>query len=421
MTGRPPDPATTLTSTPTLRSLQIHRYEHFEPVQLTFSPHENLILGLNGAGKSQLLKLIRAILCLDFGELLRQPFDVEFELATVGTAAMQVRGRVVNAPPAQENDPDRPDVGRSDGLDATLSFQGELRSFVLRIREGMGQVEGEPAGFPYRGDGVLVPPRGVAIDRTRRDDLLPRRGACWVGESLEDFVALVGQSRYELQHPANRVQGVNVVIEDRLRRWIFRPLPLVFVDADRWEEGVSLEDSFPGDATGLQRLADLLAPLDIERIRLVPVVDEASADVSRCSGIKFHVLFRDGHEIKEPRLLTFGQKRYLYAGITSLFQAGAPIVGDELDNGMHPRLVRALLHLWEGRQLFLASHNKLLVDATNFWSPREVQEKLHILHRQVGGRQLVRRFDDAAAAEIHADIEVKIQSPSDVLEAEGLW
>lgn len=45
-------------STPTLRWLQIHEYEQFEPVRIEFSPRESLILGLNGAGKTQLLRLI---------------------------------------------------------------------------------------------------------------------------------------------------------------------------------------------------------------------------------------------------------------------------------------------------------------------------------------------------------------------------
>lgn len=49
-------------STPTLRWLQIHQYEQFEPVRIEFSARENLILGLNGAGKTQLLKLIWAVL-----------------------------------------------------------------------------------------------------------------------------------------------------------------------------------------------------------------------------------------------------------------------------------------------------------------------------------------------------------------------
>jgi energy-coupling factor transporter ATP-binding protein EcfA2 len=421
MTGSPLAPATTPTSTPTLRWLQISRYEQFEPVRLTFSPHENLILGLNGAGKSQLLKLIRAILCLDFGELLRQPFAIEFGLSTTGPGgeAVRVEGHVVNTPPVQESDPDRPDVSRSDGLEATLTIQEGQRPVVLRIHEGMAHVDSEDARLPYRGDGVLVLPRRATAGGPRRDELVLRRGTCWVGESLEDFIALVERSRYELTHPASRVEGVTVTIDDRMRRWIYLPLPLVFVNVERWEEGISLDDHFTADIPAERMLADLLGPLDIEHIRLVPAVDEATADTSRCSGIKFHVFFRDGHTIKEPRLLAFGQKRYLYAGITSLFHPGAPIVGDELDNGMHPRLVRALLGIWEGRQLFLASHNKLLVDSTNFWSPRDVQEKLHILRRE-GGRQILRRFDDAVAAEIHANIEVKIQSPSDVLEAEGL-
>jgi len=47
-------------SVPSLRWLQIHRYEQFDPVRIEFSGQENLILGINGAGKTRLLRLIRA-------------------------------------------------------------------------------------------------------------------------------------------------------------------------------------------------------------------------------------------------------------------------------------------------------------------------------------------------------------------------
>ena len=35
-------------SVPTLRWLQIHRYEQFAPVRVEFSERENLVLGING-------------------------------------------------------------------------------------------------------------------------------------------------------------------------------------------------------------------------------------------------------------------------------------------------------------------------------------------------------------------------------------
>ncbi|HEY0137064.1 MAG TPA: AAA family ATPase, partial [Nannocystis sp.] len=99
----------------------------------------------------------------------------------------------------------------------------------------------------------------------------------------------------------------------------------------------------------------------------------------------------------------------------------SPILIDEVDNGLHPRLVETLLQLLAGRQSFLASHNKIVIDYTNFDGPEDVRRKIHIVQRAKDGRQSVLVLDDETARAVYDKIEVAIQSPSDVLLAEGLW
>lgn len=46
-----------------LRSLTIHRYEQFVNCpRIELSPDDNLILGINGSGKTSLLRLLAAVL-----------------------------------------------------------------------------------------------------------------------------------------------------------------------------------------------------------------------------------------------------------------------------------------------------------------------------------------------------------------------
>ena len=178
-------------------------------------------------------------------------------------------------------------------------------------------------------------------------------------------------------------------------------------------EGIALAD------TSIDPVA-IFTALHAQELRLVPDNRRTVEQTASYRGIRVRLKFRSGAEVPDSDL-TFGQRRYLYAAIVSRARPGAPIVADELDNGMHPRLVLALLEMWSDRQIFVASHNKLVIDSTDFLSPADVREKIHIVRRRDDGRQVVKVFDEEAARELHAKIEGGIQSPSDVLEAEGLW
>jgi hypothetical protein len=157
-----------------------------------------------------------------------------------------------------------------------------------------------------------------------------------------------------------------------------------------------------------------------QSVDFVPNVVREKGELIECRGLGIRVRFLDGTELADTEL-TFGQRRFLYAGLMLIARPDAPFLMDEVDNGLHPRLIETLLQLLAGRQLFLASHNKLIIDYTNFAGPEDVQKKIHVVERGDDGRQTVRTFDEETARTVYEKIAVAIQSPSEVLLAEGLW
>lgn len=412
-------------STPTLRWLQIHQYEQFEPVRIEFSERENLILGLNGAGKTQLLKLIWAVLSLNFRELIGKDVHVEFALASSAAGGMRaplsISGEIIIAP-----DMDRT---TSSGLAVKLLVQGDGRSFELELKNGQALLRGTEkivlATAPENRDGSVAPhnfnwdsPRFTQeFDAFVR--AMPQHGSCFLGDKDEEVQAFSSTLKFEMRSSGSRrwlwFDQAEFGTSD-LRMWLDL-FPLV----DRLLRTQARDVLTVGvDPTtiGLD-LGRLLMALNVRQLRLIPRSTRSAEERVEYRGIELRARF-SGAEIAD-RDLTFGQRRALYVGLISQARPEVPVVCDEIDNGMHPRLVLALLEMWSDRQVFVASHNKLVIDSTNFFSPDDVREKIHIVRRRDDGRQVVKVFDEATAREIHANIDVKIQDPSDVLEAEGLW
>lgn len=435
----PPSPTLRRMSAPTLLWLHIHQYEQFDDVRIRFSPRENLLLGVNGAGKTRLLKLIRAVLTLEFGELLSRPFDVEFELQTVsggvlGRDDIRVTGRVTNVGGTAQGNAENISLQPPMELTATIAYRSaealiwsEIRGnevFYHRDRPSVAEKA------MLSGGGSLKPTHRELQDPILRETLpkvFPRCEANYLGESDHEFRVLS-----QILSFTTDGKGITFSTADEKGESLGVPLlwdllPLVLnvgrLARERFKEGLALSAAgtwaipVPIDQTVLPRL---FTPLGVRTVRLIPKVTREKGERFECRGIEVNVEFLDGTRLSESEL-TFGQRRYLYAGIVFALHPGVPVLVDELDNGLHPGLVATLLGLWQDRQLFLVSHNKLVIDHTNFAGPGDVQDKIHIIRRGEDGRQTVLALDEAAAHEVYEKIAVAIQSPSDVLRAEGLW
>ncbi len=427
-------------SAPTLLWLHIHQYEQFDTARIEFSSRENLLLGVNGAGKTRLLKLIRAVLSLDFSELLSRPFDVEFELRTVSAGVVnggevRVTGRVTNVrgltQSTAENVPRQPPME----LTATISYRSAEAVIRSEVRGNeISYHYGEPPAAIetalHTGRGSLKPTHRDLKNPMLRANIpkvYPLCEANYLGESDHEFrilsqvISFTARGRgMDINMGDDKGESLGVAL-------VWNLLPLVLsvggLDRARFKDGLDL--AVPGalaipapiDDSILQRL---FVALGVRTVRLIPKVVREKGQEFECRGIEVRVQFLDGTEVSESEL-TFGQRRYLYAGIVFAPHPGVPVLVDELDNGLHPGLIATLLDLWKDRQLFLVSHNKLVIDHTNFAGPEDVQAKIHIVRRGEDGRQCVLALDEAAAQEVYEKIAVAIQSPSDVLRAEGLW
>lgn len=420
-------------SVPTLRWLQIHQYEQFNPVRIEFSDHENLILGVNGAGKTRLLKLLRAVLSLNFGGLRDQAFDVEFELITATDGGrgfpMTIRGRVRGE--AIEDFEASAMV-----LSAELNFEAEhvhttcaLKNGEITVRERNGEIIDVS---PYRGDGSLIPPPNPSQTIGELMAATPTCRSVFVSEADQEFQTLTQELEFKIRNPS--LPERRRITLDRKKFGFLLTLdlfPLLFriaIDMDTDSAGQSRpllivmnDDVISVDQKRqLEVLNTLQGALSAQELRFVSNIVRIESGFIECRGVGIRVRFLNETELADTEL-TFGQRRFLYAGLMLLFHPEAPFLIDEVDNGLHPRLIEALLRLLAGRQFFLASHNKLIIDYTNFDGPADVQRKIHVVERGADGRQTVRVFDDATARTVYEKIAVAIQSPSDVLLAEGLW
>lgn len=405
--------------------LQIHAYEQFEPVRIEFSERENLLLGVNGAGKSRLLRLIRAVLRLQFVELTRRPFHVEFKVFSWRDSSSEspivISGSVKNTRVVADEGDTIVEAQPSMMLEAVLTLVRGARSLRMSVRDQdvvyeVGETK-QSATFSAVGD-VRPDYRHLRESRHRNDlvDLMPILDAAFMGESDREFQVLRNAVEVTFQG-AHRASVRTVDPQAALQLFDLRPFVMMYVSIPMSRRGTA-----EGEAPERSEIwiPELLRPLGMSVLWPEPQIVRESADEVVCRGVGLRAKFLDGTEVSDAEL-TFGQRRYLYAGIVFLLHPGAPALVDELDNGMHPRLMETLLGLWQDRQVFLVSHNKLVIDYTNFAGPEDVQKKIHLIQRREDGRQVVRVLGEEEAREVYEKIAVAIQSPSDVLRAEGLW
>ncbi len=408
---------------PYLRWIKIHRYQRFKDVEIEFSPDENLLLGMNGAGKTQLLRLLGAVIADDYARVKEQDFHIEFDIVY---EAGSLRGLVKHARSESEfTQPD--DLRRSaSSIEATLQASTPVGSWHATVHDGAVTFSEPSLQSLSR---VHYPTSPLLSALTALLELGDRRGTrpsplvldpCHVHEDDRDFRVLTQELAFDLDPRRN--------VKFTAGNFRFgRPLVLLALLASTALRSDGTIEELPLGDPRSQRfgvtdgiIRSVLAPLRAESIFLAPERLSESEGLIHCKGVRLKLHFRPGETIWDAGL-TFGQRRYLIAALLAAISGNAPFLIDEPDNGLHPRLVEALIRSLEGRQRFFACHNKLVIDFTRFASPADVQQKIHIVKRDDAGNQSVERLDEATARNIFESIDVGIMHPADVLRAEGIW
>lgn len=421
---------------PQLRRLKIHRYEEFVDVPwIVFSPHENVILGINGAGKTRLLRLISAVLNFNYADLLAQDFDVEFELTYLGrprdTTVVEMQGRIHSEELSPSSDTrgsellgtrrqlgvmlaaasaDHRLVLTQDRTGSALQFDG-VRTTVTRTSS-----PGDPIPWDHIAD--MKDPQLSA--------LLPGSTGFYTREDDRDFQALIRDVQFRLK-PGKRAQIPYVESTGDVPPLLVATLVTqlaYLLDSEKMRDGLRFTPdyafpAFPGEGAPPGSFLPLLSALGAESLALRPKVVQANG-VLHCKGFEVRLKFTSGAEYTDSGL-TFGQRRFLLMALLLIFRPSFPAFIDEIDNGLHPRLVEAALNLLSERQSFFTSHNKIVVDYINYDSADDIRRKIHICRRDATGRQTVDTISESHAQEVYEKVAVGIMHTSDVLLVEGLW
>lgn len=438
-----------------LHRLEIRHYEEFKNCPaIELSPGHNLLLGLNGAGKTSLSRLIHAVLSSDYSRISDRSFDVAFEIMAMhsGNHWPILMGEVTNRllPPTAPADGERaeePDCLGDffSGLNRRYSLQLQVRGLgtagasnaeysvsdghaVLRMQNAehdLGTVQPDlPLYSPLSNR-----PTSVAATSLSNIVYLPQ-GTHFIHESDVDFAKLVDEFPYKQAGGRSGALGIGfdssawfvlmVILATRAREQVgseqpFYSIPIMF------ERETSFVQLPSGQNTTLRPLLDALGADRISfRFKVTKEDTRAPNHSIKVRGIEIRVRFCSGLEVVDSEL-TFGQRRFIAMALAALTTSSAPIIIDEIDNGLHPMLAEEVMRLLEDRQSFIVSHNKLVVDLPSFESADDLRKKIHICRRHDDGTQTVEQLTEEQAHEIFEKIEVGIMHPSDVLLAEGLW
>ena len=404
-----------------LRRLKIHRYAQFVDVPwIDFSPHENLLLGANGTGKSLLLRLLGAVLSCDYKAFLGDDLDVEFELSypneQAGKGVVTVRGRVTCGPATID-------------IDAAANFTARLE--IRRDNAvALAEIDGLKAAVRVNDVEIaetwnVIPGRPFPVGKGRGSDAFgrfrPTTEALSVSPDDREFIRLTQHAGYELG-----VSGYPGRFDPEIGAEFFVILDLMSVraesDARVRESGLQLgRDSrlAPFGSIVQQSLEGLFAPLAAAALTVRPRVVREGEATLECQGVELRVLFDSGVEVADAGL-TFGQRRFLLIALLILCTANYPILIDEIDNGLHPRLLAAALGLLAGRQSFLVTHSQPVVDALRYESADDLRQRIHVCRRDADGHQTVDTLDATTAQTIFKKFSDGAHA-SDVLLAENAW
>jgi hypothetical protein len=398
-----------------LESLTVRRFRHVaEPAHLEFGPGHTLIIGRNGTGKTNLLRLIDAVTRLDFSSFASDPLphDLSFRLRWGElTLSMNLSSEL------PEREGGRRKAVRFDGNASTSTGQS------VDFEVGSGEARG---GHPLEKDEERPDPYEVGpTPRIIGDAWLRPMSRVWnyltsangrFDEALESSRVATeangeGYAQLFVQDDAGRPAGLGyrMIPEDLARTWFGRTAPERLKPVSEEVPWLTLAAS----ACGFDRL-EVHASVPRETSHPPEIVSRTYAP--------FTWYAQRGRSKFPHQDFSFGQKRIVAAFwyLACVRDAGGVVVADEMVNGLHHEALRLLLEQCEGLQGFFASQNPLLFDMMEYASEDDFQKRIVRCDPHADGWSW-RNPTTEESRRFLEGYEAGFQHVSAILRTDGLW
>lgn len=399
-----------------LRTLRIHKYLDVAPTTLTFHPRRNLLLGVNGGGKTTLLNLIAMVLNLDFRELEKQAFEIGFVLEEPGWSMdVEIRNEA-SALPRELSIHDRRGVPLEGAFVPAVRI--ELRSrrdertahFTTNGRTATVQhIDGEVVdldwSFPALSTLTFFGAMGMAVGD------IPELGEVNRFDEGIDFFRRIHSDSESLI----RVSRLGKA------RILSNLTPNAF-HAQLRRHTLNLGERLSFDSAEHEFLKKFVEATGFDRVRLsADLIDRPQADASGTHTERFRLTLYCARGEREfiQNELSFGQKR-LWAFLYYLACNSHSVVADELVNGLHHRWIKLCVERIGDRQAFLTSQNPLLFDFIPLGTLEE--PRCTFLRCDLETPKMRwRNLDEDETRRLYEAYDAGIESAGEILQTRGLW
>lgn len=395
-------------------------------VDLHFSERTNLIIGLNGSGKTNLLKLISMVCRFDFSALANESVDVEWEATCDGGELTAAVRRTVDhaAAPTPGGVSGSPEVTWRWSF-ALTTVAGEQHTAEGRggsRRLGKHAVDRiDPAAAHFWIDAYIELGKPAWWHRTQTTDATRR-----IDEALYSFSRLLSGTADD--DTSVRTLGITVYSLEPQRILVYgQSLPVGVAEETVREAGTELPTTRIITLTPkeLPSLALAAADLGAESVELLLRLESQNAEGTATPTLQFvgsdiYVDFGHGLVVR-PDKLSFGQKRMIALRHFIGLSDDDPVIADELSNGLHYAWAESLLASIANRQSFLATQNPVALDAVTFDSAKQAKQSLVLCETTGDHKWAWRQMDATESREFFAAYSRGIQHVHEILRTRGLW
>jgi energy-coupling factor transporter ATP-binding protein EcfA2 len=443
-----------------LKRLVLHQYRGFAPgLHLDFSPALNVLLGMNGTGKTTLLRLIAMTISSDFSALRDQPFDLEYDLVIVN---LTIQARLRNTAPRRSHHHYRATTSERTAL--ALAEAEHEWSYSLRLKYKHGrfaEIEANPKGTTLHGvrenpqqmsthspfdrqsflghalmeAWQVVRPGSTENEKSTLNELMAAAMQALdahsnVGrfdEALGTYEAISGTRAKEAAAPPGT--EINFMKDEHhifplMSRFVPQEVIKAVEARVTDDEDLRIVSVPSSKLPFLQNTCKLLGFVDAEML-LQLTRKEGPQGRTRWTFVRPVFGFSDsGNRFLTDYDLSFGQKRLL----SFLYYAAANphiFIVDELVNGFHHEWIRETLDTIGPRQAFLTSQNPLLLDELAFESAEDAQ-RCFIICRTLSEppeprTMMAQNLSLQLAEDFFRAYEVGVQHISYILRTKDLW